>query len=336
MSFFKPATGIYVLGPSSYLPERVISNQDLIDWMEVNIRPSWIEHRTGIYERRWVREDQACSDIAAAAALQLFDDYAIDRQRIAQLVLATISGDYPSPPTGPLVLPRLGLDATGTFDLGAACAGFVSALHVCAGLNFATQQDHLLISADIRSKFLRKKDLATTALFGDGAISCLVSNSPQGADFRFIASEMLADGSLADIISVPAGGSRLPFTENDDESKAYLTMQNGAALFVKAVAMMAEAAERFLGQLEMTLDDIDWIVPHQANLHLVRAVTDRLNAPQEKIVETVQFRGNTSGTSVGVALHQLKSDGRLQAGQNVLLVSAGAGGSSACALLHSC
>jgi 3-oxoacyl-[acyl-carrier-protein] synthase-3 len=115
MSFFKPSSPIYVLGPSSYLPERLITNKDLIEWMGVDIRASWIEHRTGIYERRWVREDQACSDIAVGAAKRLIADYSIDKSRIAQLVMATISGDYPSPPTAPLVLPHLGLTETGVF-----------------------------------------------------------------------------------------------------------------------------------------------------------------------------------------------------------------------------
>lgn len=333
MSFFAPARDIYIHGPAVHLPARVMRNQDVIDWMGVHMRPSWITHRTGIEARHWVRDDEACSDIATAAAARLLDPRDIARARIRQLVLATVSGDHPTPPTAPLVLRNLGLAHAGALDLGAACAGFVSGLHLCAGLHLATGEEHLLIAADIRSKFLRRRDLATVALFGDGAASCLISDRRAGADFQFLASELTADGSVEDLIAIRAGGSRLPHARNQDEDNLYLHMRSGATLFLKGVDIMVASARSLLARTGRGMDDIDWVVPHQANLHLVRAVTDKLGVPRDKVVETVSFTGNTSGASVGIALGHLRERMPLRAGQRVLLVSAGAGGAAASALL---
>lgn len=333
MSFLKPTAPVYLLGPRSWLPAKVMTNQDVLDWMGTRARPSWITHRTGVEKRHWVEPEQACSDVAAAAALRLLEDYAIDRRRISQLLLATVSGDFPTPPTSPLVLPKLGLDGIGVLDLVAACAGFTSAVHVGAGLALATGSDHLVIAADIRSKFLNREDLATTALFGDGSASCLVTPRPEQADYQLIASELGADASMADIIAIRAGGSRLPHHLNDDPTKVFLKMEHGATLFMKGVDNMSAGAASLLRRLGMSVADVDWFVPHQANLHLIRAITDKLGADPAKVVETVQFTGNTSGASVGIALAHLQEKLPLRAGQSVLLISAGAGGASACALL---
>lgn len=335
MSFMRPAEPVYLLGPKAWLPERVVTNQDVLDWMGTRARPSWITHRTGVEQRHWVEEGQACSDVAAAVATRLLEDYRMDRKRISQLLLATVSGDYPTPPTSPLILLRLGLDGVGVLDLSAACAGFTSAIHVGVGLLLATGGDQLVIAADIRSKFLNREDLATTALFGDGAASCLVSKSPEQADFQLVASELAADASMADIIAIRAGGSRLPHHQNQDPSKLFLKMEHGATLFMKGVDNMSTAAATLLRRLDMKVGEVDWFVPHQANLHLIRTMTDKLGADRAKVVETVQFTGNTSGASVGVALAHLKERLPLRPGQSVLLISAGAGGVSACALLRS-
>lgn len=335
MSFLKPTEPVYLLGPESWLPERVVTNQDVLEWMGTRARPSWITHRTGVEQRHWVEDGQSCSDVASAAALRLMDESRIDRKRIAQVLLATVSGDFPTPPTSPLILPRLGLDRVGVLDLSAACAGFTSAVHVGAALASSTGSDQLVIAADIRSKFLNKEDLATTALFGDGAASCLVSRNREQADFQLIASELAADASMADIIAIRAGGSRLPHHQNTDPAKVFLKMEHGATLFMKGVDNMSTAAAKLLRRLELTLADVDWFVPHQANLHLIRTMTDKLGADRAKVVETVQFTGNTSGASVGIALAHLKEKLPLQPGQRILLISAGAGGASACALLRS-
>lgn len=336
MSFHKPKEEIFLHGPFEYLPEQVVTNEDLIRWMGRDIRPSWIEHRTGIQSRHWAKDEEAVSDLAARAAENLFAAVPSLKREARQIVLATISGDYPTPPTSPLLQHRLGLENVGAMDLTAACAGFVTSVHACSQFCAATAETQLLVAAEIRSKFLAKDDLAATALFGDGAAACFVTREKKGAHFRYLASQTFSDGSVADIIAIQAGGSRLPYEKSTNPDERHLKMKKGATLFVKAAEGMADAGARFLEKLGLEIGDIGRVVPHQANLHLVRDVTRRLNVAPEKVIETVQTTGNTSGASVGIALSRLRAGGGAAKGERVLLLAAGGGGLAACALLEVC
>ena len=335
MAFFQPRDAVYVSAPAVYLPPREMTNARLAEWMGTTVRPEWIARRTGIETRWWAAEDEAVSDLAVKAAGALFDRLPGRRETVRQLVLATVSGDYPTPPTAPLVQHRLGLRTAGCVDVGAACAGFVTGVYAAAAFCSATEETQLVVAAEIRSRFLDKRDLATAVLFGDGAAACLVSRDRDVGTFRFIAGELLSDGSVADIVCLAAGGSRLPCCQaRDDEGAQYLRMKDGPRLFVMAAEGMSTAARSLLGRLGMAVSDVDWMVPHQANLHLVRETARLAGIPPERVVETVQVYGNTSGSSVGLALDRLCGDARLGAGQNVLLVSAGGGGVAATALLR--
>ncbi len=333
MSIIQPTEPIYIKGPLYYLPPRKLSNQDLIDWMGATFRPSWISHRTGVQYRHWATQEQACSDLAAEAGNRLFSEYSINKENIDHLILSTISGDFSTPPTSPLLLPLIDLNNVGVTDIGAACAGFTTAIFTAACHVIATRKDKLLISSEIRSKFLNKKDLATTALFGDGSAACIVSRDEENADFKLLGARLGADPSVADIISIPAGGSRLPFHE-DSEGQSYLHMKKGATLFVKGVDIMSRSAQSFMDDMKLSLRDIDWFVPHQANRLLMDAIVERMALAPEKLVSVVEHTGNTSGASVGIALGHLLENPSLHKGDRTLLVSAGAGGSSACALLE--
>jgi 3-oxoacyl-[acyl-carrier-protein] synthase-3 len=334
VSFFKAERAIYLKGPEIYLPEQVVTNDELVEKMGVKARGSWIEKKSGIRERRWASDSEACSDLACQAGEKLLAKYTAERERIRLLVLATISGDYPTPPTAPLVQDRLRLKNCGAFDLGAACAGFVTGLHAASSLQLATRDSVLLIASDIRSKFLDLGDFATASLFGDGAAACILSSDPSGARFKLLASAIYSEGSVADLISIQAGGSRLPHSKNSDPSAQFMRMQNNVALFLTAAEGMAESAKLFLAKLGMSTEGIDWVVPHQANLHLIEEVAKRIPVPSERWVKTVQYTGNTSGSSVGIALHSLAAKDEAKPGQKVLLVSAGGGGLAACALLE--
>ena len=334
MAFYQPRSDVFISTPGVYLPPREMTNEHVIDWMGVSIRPQWIARRTGIETRRWVGADQAVSDIAVAAAEALLEQWPDRKDSIRQLILATTSGDYPTPPTSPSIQHRLGLQQAGCFDLGAACAGFATGLYTAAAFCEATGDTQLLVAADIRSKFLDKRDLATSALFGDGAAACLVSRDPQVGAFQFVGGELLSDGSVADIICLETGGSRLPCHWAREDGQSFLKMKNGPRLFLLAAEGMNTAARSLVGRLGMTLDQVDWIVPHQANLHLVREVARLLECRPGKMIETVQEYGNTSGSSVGLALHRLCQHPDLRDGQHVLLVSAGGGGLAATALIR--
>lgn len=325
---------VYITGPCSVLPERMMSNQDMVEWTHSTHSPVMIAVSTGIRNRHWADDNEACSDLAFRAANKLLEKTACDRQKISQVILATISGDYPSPPTSPLVQHRLGLKNAGAFDLGAACAGFVTGLHTSAALNLATGGDILLIASDIRSKFINKDHFASAVLFGDGAAACLVTTDKLDAQFRFIASSLYSDGEVGDLVAVPAGGSRLPAANCNDPSLFYINIKENTALFVKAVTGMSETAKLFLDKLGIQASDIDWLVPHQGNKHLVLSVAKQLGIPMDKVIDIVETTGNTSGASVGIALAELNNRNKVMKGDKILLVSAGGGGMAASALLE--
>ncbi len=335
MSFFKPAKPIYLKGLASHLPKREVENEELVAWMGAEIRKSWIERRTGIRSRRWAAPEESCSDLAIATATASFKRLGENsRKQIRQLVLGTVSGDFISPPTSPLLQHRLGLSDCGAFDLGAACAGFVTGLHVGGALVQGTGVDHLLIASEIRSKFISKMDFNTAVLFGDGAASGILSTDSGDADFALLGTHLAADGSLFDLISIPAGGSRAPFRPETPAADVYLKMGDGAAVFLKAVHAMTELPRRLLEDLGIRAEDLAWIVPHQANLLLLKELEKRIPEATGKVIETVSYTGNTSGASVGIALEALLRKPELKSGDRVLLASAGGGGLAACAVLQ--
>jgi 3-oxoacyl-[acyl-carrier-protein] synthase III len=334
MAFYRPKTDVYISTPSIYLPSETMTNNGVLAWMGVTLKGDWIAKRTGIEKRHWVKKDEAVSDIAIAAAEALLRRFPERRSEIRQLLLATVSGDYPTPPTSPLIQHKLGLTDLGCFDLGAACAGFTTGLYTGAALCESTDETQLLIAAEIRSKYLNKLDLATTALFGDGAAACLIARDSALGGFRFIAGELLSDGSVADMISIQAGGTRMPHWQNGDPAKTFLKMKQGPALFLKAAQAMSAAGLSLLNKIDLPIEQVDWVVPHQANLHLMLEVARLMSIPRDKMVETVQQYGNTSGSSVGLALHHLCEVRGVRPGQRVVLIAAGGGGLAATALLE--
>ena len=334
MNLLRAEKPIYLKGPYVALPEKVMNNQQVLDWMNSSQNPALIGFSTGIRNRRWVNEDQACSDLAILAAEQLFAEKPKEKDKINQIILATISGDYISPPTSPLIQYRLGLQNTGAFDIGAACAGFVVGLHTSAAIAQASSGSVLLIASEIRSKFLNKNNFATSVLFGDGAAACIVSQDSENAEFLFIASSLFADGEVSDTVSTPAGGSRLPASQCTNPEQFYITIKESTALFVKAVHGMVDSAFDFLKELHLSPSDIQWLVPHQGNRNLVMSVAKQLGFAEEQVVKTVEETGNTSGSSVGIALDHLRRHADIKSKDKVLLVAAGGGGIAACALLE--
>jgi 3-oxoacyl-[acyl-carrier-protein] synthase-3 len=334
MNLLRAEKTIYIKGPYIALPERMMSNQDVLKWMCSSQNPAVIGFSTGIRNRRWVDEDQACSDLAVSAAEKLFSEKPEEKKHVTQIILATISGDYISPPTSPLVQYRLGLQNAGAFDVGAACAGFVVGLHTSAAIAQASSGAVLLIASEIRSKFLNKNNFATAVLFGDGAAACTVSQNKENAEFRFIASALFADGEVSDTVSTPAGGSRLPAAQCTNPEQFYITIKENTVLFVKAVHGMVDSAQDFLKAMNLSISDIQWLVPHQGNKNLVLSVSKQLGFPDDHVVKTVEETGNTSGSSVGIALEHLKEHFPIKSKDKILLVAAGGGGIAACALLE--
>lgn len=325
---------VYIIGPYTYLPDSVIDNRALIDLTKSDYQKEMISFSTGIRQRHWASDNQACSDLAIAACQRLLKYHPDAKADIKQLVLATISGDYVSPPTSPRVLYELGISAAGAMDLGAACAGFITGLHTSSALALCTNQAILLVASEIRSKFLDFNHFGSSVLFGDGAASAIVSTSSTNAHFKVIATVTYADGEISDTISIPAGGSRQPINEDTAIHQTKITIKNSTGLFVKAVQGMTLVAQKLLNELGIEPSQIDWLIPHQGNKHLVHSVAKQLTISLEKTIQTVTTSGNTSGASIGIALNFLKENLPLSKGQRILLTSAGGGGIAAGALLE--
>ncbi len=329
MSFYKPDHPLFIIGPSMAKGDRLITNEDFAAWIGSDIKPSLLEKRTGINTRYWVSKDKAVSDLGFESVMALKRLHPHCLENLASLIFSTVSSDYPVPPTAPLLQDRLDLQDIGAFDLGAACAGFVTSLLTGAQIASGFKKDVLLCSSEIRSKFLNPDDFQTSVLFGDGASSCVISSSKKEASFQILCGQLFSDGSASDIISIPHGGSRTPYQDVKEEFHPYLKMKGGAELYIKALAGMHETTLTLLENSKMNLTDISWVVPHQANLHMITALAKKLNFPMEKVIQTVKKYGNTSGASVGMALNELLTSYPIKSGEKVLLISAGGGGLAA-------
>lgn len=327
---------IYIVGPACYVPPRKITNEDLIEWLGIKMRSDWFVQRTGIEQRFWASEDQAVSDLAINCVNELLNTNDYNKENISRLILATISGNFLSPPTSPLIQEALKLQNIGCHDLGAACSGFTTAIESAVYSTILTQKDTLVIASDIRSKFLSKNDLSATALFGDGATCCILSTTKYNdSKIKILATQLFTDGTVADMISIKVGGSRTPFTSKHySQDDLYLRMHKGATLFVKAVDGMVECSKIFLNNIKEDLSKIKWFIPHQANLLLITEVAKRLHFPLERTIQTVVQYGNTSSSSTGIGLDHLLKNYPVTSGDKILMTAAGGGGLASCILLE--
>ncbi|MDA9951349.1 ketoacyl-ACP synthase III [Oligoflexaceae bacterium] len=331
MSYIAPQTPLYLTHINEYLPGQPISNQDLLkrigESRGLKSKADWIRTQTGIENRFWANEDQACSDLAFLACQKSL------RSRSGRppslLILSTISGDYPSPPTAPFVQHALGLKNLGTLDVSGACAGFIVGLHSACAHALAGGDVVLMCSSDVRSKFVDQSDLRTASLFGDGAAACFVEKDANDGGFRILASEINTNGEFVDVIKTAGGGSRNPNCE-----KNVIEINNGAELIVIAVRETVKAVESFIQKFGQGLASFDWLVPHQGNTHLISAIARGLGLAPEKVVMTVSDHGNTSGSTVGIALNRLSRGPKINNGDKILLCGAGGGGITGVAALE--
>lgn len=335
---FIPNSDIYLSYVASFLPEDVVTNEEFVKRSGLttgaNTRAQWIEGRTGIKSRHWVDSNQGVSDLAIESAKKLFNKMPSLKDSVRHLLLATISGDYPSPPTAPFIQDKLGLNGCATYDLGAACAGFTEGIQVAVALHQLNSEDVLLIAADVRSKFLNLQDYNTAPLFGDGAAAVLIGKRrPLDCGFKLKAIRSFTDGQHASMIMIPGGGSKPPLKENL-EGQYYLTILDGTKIFIKAREAFSLGSKQFLSELDLKISDIKFLVPHQANSLIIREVKKDLGLLDEQVIETISFTGNTSGASVGIALNHMLETKKLNTGDLILLAAAGGGGIVSHALLE--
>ncbi|HHY38611.1 MAG TPA: ketoacyl-ACP synthase III [Clostridia bacterium] len=301
---------------------RVLTNADLEKMVDTS--DQWITERTGIKERRLVRDDEATSDLATEAALKALEDAGLQGRDVDVIVVATVTPDMLFPCTANIVQKNIGAKKAAAFDVLAGCSGFIYALDI--GSRFLTSGSSevvLVIGADTLSKITNYKDRSTCILFGDGAGSCVLVPSSDGRGV--LATVLGSDGSGADYLKLPAGGSRLPATEYTVHNDLHYIQMDGQKVFEFAVKILVDASISALDACGLTADDISMVIPHQANLRIVEAARRRLNIPPEKVMVNLDRYGNMSSASVIVALAEARDSGRIGPGDAVLLVAFGAG-----------
>lgn len=313
-----------IIGTGSYLPEKVLSNYDLEKMVETS--NEWIVSRTGIEERRIASESEYSSTMGASAAKNAITDANLSVDDIDFVLVATLTPDYLFPSTACLIQRAIGAKAAAALDIQAACSGYIYALQLAKALVESDQFKNVLIVASEKiSSIIDYKDRSTCVLFGDGAAACVVSKKGEGFSIKGI--ELGADGEQAELLILPAGGCRKPACKESVENKEHFLKMTGNEVFKSAVRRMEGACRACLDSLNMSEKEIDWLIPHQANLRIIEAIAKRfVHLPDERIFKKVVNKyGNTSASSIGIALDELKKEGKLKKGENILLTVFGAG-----------
>ena len=313
--------GVQVIGSGSYLPENVVTNEDLR--ISHGFDPDWIVNRTGIHERRFAPPHQATSDLCAEAARRCLEAAECDPSEVDLLVVGTMTPDMDFPSTACLVQDRLKLNCP-AFDIQAACAGFMYALTTAAQFVAAgTSRRALVIGGDTNSRVINPGDQKSYPLFGDGAGAVLLA--PGGPEQGLVAYQLGSDGSGGDLLNRPSGGSRMPPSpEAIEKGLHYLTM-DGRAVFKWAVRMLADSSLAVLTRAEKTIADVRWFIPHQANVRILHAASDVLGFHRDVVFKNLDRYGNTSGGSIPIALDELIQDGQVRRGDLLLASGFGAG-----------
>jgi len=315
-------THIGILGTGLAVPKRVLTNAELETMVDTS--DEWIVSRTGIKERRVAEEGTASSHFAYEAAVKALDGAGLNPEEIDLIICATVTPDMAFPATACLLQDRLGIGRIPAFDLSAGCSGFGYALTVAASmLRSGPYKKALVVGVDLLSRITDYEDRATCVLFGDGAGAAVLGSVPAG--FGILASELGADGASGAALQMPAGGSLKPASLATVESREHYIKMQGSDVFKFAVRIMDEAARHVVRSAGLNLEEVDWIVPHQANVRIIKAAADRLGIPEEKFFVNVDRYGNTSAASIGLALDELASSGQLKHGDYVVLVGFGAG-----------
>lgn len=331
----KPAETPYqtrISGTGRYLPEKLLTNADLEKMVDTN--DTWIVERTGIRHRHIAAEGEFTSDIGLKASLKALEAANLTAQDIDMIIFATVSGDQPTPSTACVLQHKLGARNVMAFDLNAACTGFVYGLSIADQFIRSGLYRHILVvGAEVLHPFVNYKDRETCILFGDGAGAAVVSRAEPSDQSRIYSMHLRADGSLGELFVLRAGGCAIPSSkESLEQGLNYLSMR-GREIFKHAVRTMADVCQQALDANHMSIDEINWMIPHQANLRIIDAVGKHFGIPPEKVIINVHETGNISAATIPTALDEAVRDGRIKRGDNVLLTAFGSGLTSGSILL---
>lgn len=307
-----------IAGTGGYLPEKVVANQDLEKTMDTS--DEWIRERTGICRRHIAAADETCSDMALAATYAAIEMAGIEVGDIDLIIVGTVTPDKVFPSTACIIQRRLGIKGCPAMDIQAACSGFVYGLDLARRfIETGGAKNALVIGSEVLSRITNWEDRATAVLFGDGAGAVILQPSEEPG---IISTHTHSDGQYEDLLQVPQGISS--GYDAVRQEKAYIQM-NGNAVFKRAVATLGSIARETLEGNDVDKHDLDWLVPHQANLRIISAAAKKLDLPMERVVVTVDEQANTSSASIPLALDTAVRDGRIKRGQLLLFEAFGAG-----------
>lgn len=311
-----------ILGTGSSLPEKVVSNYDLEKIVETS--HDWIVTRTGIHTRRIADDKTATSDLATEAALKAMEAAGVSAEEIDLIIVATVTADMAFPSTACIVQDNIGAKRAAAFDLGAGCSGFLYELAVATQFIATGVYDKvLIIGAETLSKIMDWSDRNTCVLFGDGAGAAILGPTEEGSGV--LSTHLGAKGEGGKFLTLPAGGSRMPASVETIEQNLHYIKMDGSEVFKFAVRAMGDAAKKALELCDMNVDDINYLVPHQANTRIISAAAKRLKLSEEKVYVNLNEYGNMSAASIPVALDEAVRKGKIKKGDNVVLVGFGAG-----------
>jgi len=311
-----------ITGVGSFLPKKVLTNDDLSKMLDTT--DEWITKRTGIRERRIVENGVAASDLAIEASLRALDDANVLPTEVDLILTSTITPDCLFPSTSCYIQEKLGARNAGAFDILAACAGFVYALSVAKSFIASGAMKTVLVAgAECMSKITDYTDRSTCILFGDGAGAVVVQ---QGNGRReIITTHLGSDGSQAELLMLPAGGSKLPASRETVDSRLHYIKLRGKEVFKQAIINMVDVITKAATGNNMQVEDIDMIIPHQSNIRIIEAAMEKLKLPREKAYVNINRYGNTSSASIPIAIDEIEKERMLKPGDTVLLVAFGGG-----------
>lgn len=314
------SAGIIAMG--SAVPEKVLTNFDLEKMVDTS--DEWIRTMTGVRERHIASDDEATSDYAVRAARVAIDRAGLEPKDIDLIIVATFTGDQQLPSTACLVQRELGCEGTPAFDLAAACSGFVYGLATASAfVRTGMYRRVLVIGADLLTRITNWTDRSTCVLFGDAAGAAIVAPVEAGAGM--LAFDLGADGTGADSLRIPAGGTRMPITHENLDTFSNKIFMMGREVFKFAVKVQSEGIERVLAKTGMTPADVDLVVPHAANMRIVESAVNRLGLPFEKFFVNLEKYGNTSAASIPLAMDEAIQSGRIKKGDTIVAIGFGGG-----------
>jgi 3-oxoacyl-[acyl-carrier-protein] synthase-3 len=305
------------------VPEKILTNDDLAQMVDTN--DEWIRSRTGIEQRHIAAKNQTTASLATDAAVKALRMAKLGPDEVDLIIVSTSSPEHTFPATASLVQDRLGAENAGAFDLSAACSGFIYALNMASqSIQTGAVRNAIVIGAETLSRIVDWNDRNTCILFGDGAGAFVLQADPSEVG-GVLSSVMRSDGSGSNLLSLPGGGSAHPATSQTVLDGLHFIHMNGREVFRFATRVMAAASLEAVEKAGMEMDQIQWIIPHQANLRIIEAAARGLKMPMEQFIVNVQKYGNTSTASIPIAAVEAAEKGQLQRGDNIVIVGFGAG-----------